>query len=366
MRVMIHGKAPACANSASSSSKLELLPIEIKNIIFSYLNLGTVHNILPFVCSHLEELVTEYASNTVLSVAFGKVIGGMGDGELRQICINKPNVRSLVYNGRNLGSDWSTVTIPVILTEFLLGEWWQNLTELVIVGHYSDCLKKMLLGALRAGELRRLLRLKFTCEPALECADVVSWDTPNLESLVYSTGCKYWEFFDEWDFQGLFTGMRKLRHYGLFWHPRAPDDDEDEDDLLQWPNPMNTFLENAEIPDSVQSLQLETSAVREDYDRYYPHTSLKFSTLSGVWPNVKRLQIRVFSLLRNEILSTLRCYPSLEELFVEFPNVYNQFIGETYKNAVLSALGNGWTDYVSLRPRAPTPRVDWISFRRRR
>jgi hypothetical protein len=319
------------------------LPEDLLAHIFSYLDFGTVQNILPFVCAQFDRVARGAVFLDEFHIECGMVVGGLQDRELELVCRRKSHIRKMRINAEVVPDEWTNQNIPRVIFDLAAQNHWKNLTHLSIEGYFESNIEEMFMSVLRSGSLRNLQHLRAMVDRPLSCHSLTYWDTPNLKNVQYRTGLHYWEFFPQNNFDPLFRAPGNLTHFTLDWSPFVMFTGSGREALGDWPYAANHFLDRCQLHNSVKSLALLSSPNSVQFALGIPRWSMRLSTLINPWPKVTHLRVRSFVFEDDAYEWVLQKFPSLIELVVEFVRwTCDPYRGERLKDRLLEVLGGGW------------------------
>jgi hypothetical protein len=330
-------------NRASNCQRHVLqLPDEVLAHIFSFLDFGTVQNILPFVCLRFDRVARGLVFNAEFHISCGTVRGGLQQSDLELVCRMKPHVKMMRINGDLPPHNWITPHIPRVIFDLVIFENWANLTHLSIEGFFDSSVEERLVALLRSGSVRKLQHVRAMLARPLSCLNLTYWDTPNLRTVQYRTGQRFWEFFPQNNFDALFRAPGNVTVLTLDWAPFTVFADARPRALGPWRHTANHFLETCGLHMSVQWLTVFASA-NPPYPEDYPRWPFDPWTLVNPWPRVTKLRVRPFVFENNDDGWVLQKFPSLRELIVEYVRwTHFRDAGEFLKDRLLESLGEEW------------------------
>jgi hypothetical protein len=346
------------------------LPEDLLAHIFSYLDFGTVQNILPFVCTQFDRVARGAVFLDEFRIKCGTVLGGLQERELELICRRKPHIRMMQIEsdgdpttGRP-ANPWTTPHIPRVIFDLASQKNWANLTHLSVDGMFKTNVEEMLVDVLRSGSMRSLQHLTAMLQYPLSCHSLTYWDTPNLKTVKYRTGPYYWEFFHQNNFEALFRVPGNLINFTLSWTPfQCIIPNPNRDNLGYWPYAANHFLDRCGLHNSVKSLNLLAVPNPLPFALDHQRWPLRLSTLVNPWPKVTHLCVRPFVFDCDEYEWVLQIFPSLLELVIKSAR-WNNFdsYGELLRCELLQVLGDGWEG--TLCPRDERQTFFSVKFRK--
>ncbi len=331
---------------------------------FSYLDFGTMQNILPFVCARFDRVARRAVFLDEFHIECDTVLGGLQELELELLCRRKPHIRMMRIKSEGRQNPWTTQDIPRTIFNLASQKSWSNMTHLSVVGRFATDIEEMLVDLLRSGSMRSLQNLRVMLERALSCHSLTYWDTPNLKTVKHRTGPLYWEFFPQNNFEALFRVPGNLINFALSWSPfcfMMPN--PSRDNLRYWPYPANHFLDRCGLHNSVESLSLLAVLNPLEFAVDHNRWPLRPSALVNPWPKVTHLTVRPFVFDSDEYEWLLQIFPSLLELVIQSATWSNfDSYGVHIKNELLKVLGVGWEG--TLCPRDERHRFFSVKFRK--
>ncbi len=282
-RMMLHVQEEKDVENKGDSAQdhTQKLPCETLLHIFSFLPLGTVINILPYVCKRFNDVARDASHDTAMRLT-SQMPGGFSTDDLRALCrLKSKTCTSLTMtDGLPMSDD---TEMPRVLLSFH----WMKLTSLTFKGDMAGWDEKALVHALRSGAVASLTHLFLNQYQALKCCNLTGWATPNLSSLTVNTGKRYGEFLRRAPFPRPFDKM-KLTYLSISWWGQEVSSDFDWSDVENedpaFSSPFRSFV-IAVLPLSVTSLHLRS-------DHSIPRTGETF--LSPEFKNIQQLSLHLY------------------------------------------------------------------------
>jgi hypothetical protein len=283
--MMLHAKeADDGHRSSSVQASILTLPCETLLQIFSFLPLGTVVHVLPYVCRGFNAIVKGMSPhNDDFRLALN-MPGFLGMDDLQALCRQRSKTCTALTV---IEESWEGPTpVEKKICSVVLSTYWERLTSLTIQLHSSFWDECDLVEALRSGTVASLTCLVLDSDKSLDCSNLTNWKTPILSRLTMTTGKNYRSFLRRAPIPRPFDKM-KLTYLSLSWVGYEISSDNNwsvvQNEDPAFPTPFRTFVVGV-LPLSVTSLHLRSEqSIRRTGDTF----------LSPEFKNVQELSLQL-------------------------------------------------------------------------